>query len=322
MSITFALLTAFLVSFITNLVMVRRPELLPLDNPNERSLHSTPVPRSGGLGVVIGVIAATLPAFSADWSWLLLLIFALAAMSLIDDLNDLPALVRISGHFLAAFLFLLLYLPDDIGWLSAVLALITIVWMTNLYNFMDGSDGLAGGMALIGFGMLGFAAWIGDDHSMALMCWGISVAAAGFLIFNFHPAKIFMGDIGSIPLGFAAGALSLAGVWRELWPLSFPLLVFSPFIIDATTTLLRRMYRGEKVWQAHKTHYYQRLIQMGLGHKRTALLEYLLMLCCGISGLVLISNINLQLPLLGGWLMLYAGCMYWIDVKWKRHEAH
>jgi UDP-N-acetylmuramyl pentapeptide phosphotransferase/UDP-N-acetylglucosamine-1-phosphate transferase len=99
------------------------------------------------------------------------------------------------------------------------------------------------------------------------VCAGVAAAAAGFLCFNFHPARIFMGDVGSVPLGFTAGALGLVG-WRSgAWPLWFPLLVFAPFILDATVTLLRRALRGEKVWQAHRSHYYQRMVQMGLGHR-------------------------------------------------------
>jgi UDP-N-acetylmuramyl pentapeptide phosphotransferase/UDP-N-acetylglucosamine-1-phosphate transferase len=150
---------------------------------------------------------------------------------------------------------------------------------------MDGSDGLAGGMAVIGFGTYGLAAWLGGNLELELLAWSIAAAAAGFLIFNFPPAKIFMGDVGSIPLGFLAGALGVAGWLQGLWPLWFPLIVFAPFIVDASVTLLRRALRRERIWQAHREHYYQRLILSGWSHRKTAIWEYALMLACAALAL-------------------------------------
>src|SRR5207344_2645488 len=123
----------------------------------------------------------------------------------------------------------------------------------------------------------GLAAWLGGNVEIEVLAWSISAAAAGFLIFNFPPAKIFMGDVGSIPLGFLAGAIGVTGWQQGLWPLWFPLVVFAPFIVDATVTLARRVLRGEAVWQAHRSHYYQRIILTGWSHRRTALAEYALM---------------------------------------------
>ena len=123
------------------------------------------------------------------------------------------------------------------------------------------------------------------DMRFAILCLSVSASAAAFLIFNFHPAKIFLGDSGSIPLGFLASGLGLLGAQRGNWPLWFPLMVFSPFIVDATVTLLRRLLSGDKIWQAHREHFYQRLILSGFGHRNTALAEYVLMLICGLLGL-------------------------------------
>ena len=122
-----------------------------------------------------------------------------------------------------------------------------------------------------------------------MLCLSVSASAAAFLIFNFHPAKIFLGDSGSIPLGFLAGCLALLGAQRGNWPLWFPLMVFSPFIVDATVTLLRRLLRGDKVWQAHREHFYQRLVLSGFGHRNTALAEYALMIICGAFGLLAVQ---------------------------------
>jgi len=162
------------------------------------------------------------------------------------------------------------------------LLILAVGWITNLYNFMDGSDGLAGGMSVIGFGAYALAAGASPLATVSLC---IAAAAGAFLVFNFHPARIFLGDVGSIPLGFLAGALGLVG-WRgDAWPLWFPLLVFAPFIADATVTLARRAARGERVWQAHREHYYQRLVRSRLGHRGTAALAYVAMGLCAAAAL-------------------------------------
>ena len=130
-----------------------------------------------------------------------------------------------------------------------------------------------------------------------------------------------MGDSGSIPLGFAAAAFGLLGFWRGLWPLLFPVLVFSPFIVDASVTLMRRLARGEKVWQAHRTHYYQRLVRLGLGHRGTALWEYVLMAACAVSGVLFIQQPEWQGPLILAWASVYGILLWTIDMRWKQHEA-
>ncbi|MGH9797971.1 MAG: MraY family glycosyltransferase, partial [Candidatus Polarisedimenticolia bacterium] len=207
---------------------------------------------------------------------------ALAVPSFVDDYRGLAVRWRLLIHLAAAALFLWITLPGQPLWLQAFLV-VAIVWMTNLYNFMDGSDGLAGGMTVIGFGCYAWAAGRGGDAALALTCSSVAIAALSFLAFNFHPAKVFLGDAGSIPLGFLAAAIGLTGWGRGHWGLWFPALVFSPFIVDATVTLLRRLARGERVWKAHREHYYQRLVRMGWGHRKTALVEYALMAACAMG---------------------------------------
>jgi UDP-N-acetylmuramyl pentapeptide phosphotransferase/UDP-N-acetylglucosamine-1-phosphate transferase len=170
--------------------------------------------------------------------------------------------------------------------------------MINLYNFMDGMDGFAGGMTLIGFSTL---AWLGRaDATFTDVCLIVAAASAGFLIHNFPPAKIFMGDTGSTALGFLTAACTLWGSKANLFPLWIAILVFSPFIVDATVTLLRRLLRGEKVWQAHRSHYYQRLVLLGWGHRKTVLAEYVLMLACAGSAVL-----AMELPPAGQtWLLV------------------
>ena len=185
--------------------------------------------------------------------------------------------------------------------------------MIILYNFMDGMDGFAGGMAVIGFTTL---AWLGRaDVGFSAFCLVVAASSAGFLLHNFPPAKIFLGDSGSTTLGFLAAACSLWGSQAGLFPFWTALLIFSPFIVDATVTLLRRLWHGEPVWKAHRSHYYQRLVLLGWGHRRTVLVEYALMLACAASALLAI-----QLPpadqtvLAGVWIVIYGLLM--MAVAW------
>ena len=291
---------------------------LVLDHPNERSLHERPVPRTGGLAIIAGVAvgwAVAQPGFGATLS----LAAALAVVSLLDDVFGLPTIVRFGTHVAAAAALLVFELRFP-GWLLFVVFTLAIAWYANLYNFMDGSDGLAGGMALIGFGAYSAAAQFSGAQPLATVCAILSAGAVAFLTRNFPPARLFLGDVGSVPLGFLAGALGLIG-WNDgLWPLWFPVLVFAPFVCDATLTLLRRFARGERVWQAHREHYYQRLVRMGFGHRGTALIEYAAMLGCALAAvLARAASLPAQLATLAGAVVVLAGIAVWIDVRWAQH---
>jgi UDP-N-acetylmuramyl pentapeptide phosphotransferase/UDP-N-acetylglucosamine-1-phosphate transferase len=155
-----------------------------------------------------------------------------------------------------------------------------------------------------------------------MMNFSIGAAALGFLYHNFYPAKVFMGDAGSIPLGFLAAAFGVWGWQQGYWPFWYPILVFSPFVIDATVTLLKRVRRKENLAQAHRSHYYQRLVQMGWGHRNTAIAEYALMLLAGASALWGIGlDAQGQGNLLAWWGAVYLGLATWIDRRWRRHET-
>lgn len=325
---TFAAPFAGILSALLIAALLRMKRALPMDHPNHRSLHATPIPRTGGIGILLGATGGWLLAWPAPLTPLLVLALGLGALSLADDFRGLSVKLRFGVQIAAAAAFVSLRPELPGGVLAAGLAVLALVWMTNLYNFMDGANGLAGGMAVSGFGFYAFASvshtagirWPGDD-GLALASTCVAAAAAGFLLFNFDPARIFMGDSGSIPLGFLAAGLGLVGWQKGVWPLAFPLLVFSPFIVDASVTLLKRLLRGEKIWQAHREHYYQRLIQMGLGHRRTALLEYGLMLACGLSAMVFLqpAPASTQAAVLLAWLGIYAVLMARVDRAWARH---
>jgi UDP-N-acetylmuramyl pentapeptide phosphotransferase/UDP-N-acetylglucosamine-1-phosphate transferase len=260
-----------------------------LDHPNPRSLHEVPVPRSGGIGLFagallgIGIVAPHLP------TALCIAFAVMLLVSFLEDLRGVPALARLALHIAVSFLFAAAVLAGEHGAIVVGAAALATTWMANLYNFMDGSDGLAGGMAVFGFSFYGVAAWLAGSTEFALVNLSIAAAAGAFLVFNFHPARIFMGDAGSVPLGFLAAALGLIGWLQQDWTWWFPVLVFSPFIVDASVTLARRLLRREKVWQAHRDHYYQRLVRLGWGHGRTALAEYAVMFASGLAALAALA---------------------------------
>ncbi len=254
-----------------------------MDKPNDRSLHETPVPRTGGLGLfaaasVVWAIFAGGALYGA-----VALAGLLLAPSLLDDVFHLSAGARLTAQAAAALCFLAMGGAPLVLW---PLLLLTILWMTNLYNFMDGSDGLAGGMAVFGFAGYAVLAELSGARDIALVSGVVAGAALGFLLWNFHPAIVFLGDGGSVPLGFLAAAVGIAGWERGVWPPSLPPLLFAPFILDATLTLLRRLIAGEKITKAHRTHLYQRLIRSGLGHARVALMAYALMAALLIAAIL------------------------------------
>jgi UDP-N-acetylmuramyl pentapeptide phosphotransferase/UDP-N-acetylglucosamine-1-phosphate transferase len=298
-------------------LLSERARRFALDHPNERSLHERPVPRTGGLAIVAGVAAASALAGSVPWT---ALVFAagLAAVSFADDLLGLARAVRLAAHLIAAAGVLAAEFGLGAPALFALLAL-AIAWYTNLYNFMDGSDGLAGGMTVIGFGAYAVAAHSAGAPPIAGASAATAAAAAAFLLFNFHPARIFMGDVGSVPLGFLAGAFGLIG-WRDgAWPLWFPVLVFAPFVGDATLTLLKRLLRGERVWRAHREHYYQRLVRMGFGHRGTAYIEYAAMAGCAAAALYARNaSPGAQAATLAGAALVLLAIAVWVDLRWRR----
>lgn len=289
------------------------------DTPNERSLHAQPVPRTGGIAIAAG-IAAACALVPPGLPVILGAAAALAAVSFADDIVGLPTPARLGMHLAAAAAVLVL----ELGYSEPVLFtlfLLAIAWTTNLYNFMDGSDGLAGGMAVIGFGAYAAAAYLAGAEPFAALCASIAAASAAFLIFNFHPARLFMGDVGSVPLGFLAGALGIYGWSRGVWPIWFPLLVFAPFVCDATLTLLRRLLRRERVWQAHRDHYYQRLVRMGFGHRGTAFIEYAVMAACAAVALAVRREPSaVQAAALAGTAAALIAIAFWVDLRWARHR--
>lgn len=298
---------------------------LALDHPNGRSLHEHPTPRIGGIAMAASVAATTIFLIPASDSITpLLAATPLVLISLIDDRRGLSVLGRLLIHVVVATA-LVWSQPHwasdhlSISIARALLTIAVIVWMSNLFNFMDGANGLAGGMTAIGFGTYAFAASLtpANDQVIALICASIAASACGFLPFNFPVAKVFMGDAGSIPIGFLAAAIGAHGAIEGVWPWWFSPLVFMPFIVDATITIIRRAIQRKKIWQAHREHYYQRLILSGWSHQKTVLTYYFLMLGSAFSALIS-QNGELVWPIALFWVITYA--LLIISLEWRFHQ--
>lgn len=313
-SVISAPLFSFAVAFVTILWLIKGNSPKILDYPNSRSLHTRPTPRTGGIGLMLGILSswiifsATLPI--SVWLGVCLLI----TISFADDVFGMPVWSRLLTQTFVAVCSSIFILVDFHGWLIIFLVTMATIWVSNLYNFMDGSDGLAGGMTVIGFGCYGLASLLAGNQAFAVVNFCIAAAAMAFLLHNFHPARIFMGDTGSIPLGFLAAVLGVLGWINGLWSWCFPLIVFSPFIADSTMTLIKRGLRHKTVWQAHREHYYQRIIQSGLGHRNTALSSYVLMLAVSASAVwVLKQDILMQCLMGAAWGSIYLISMFFFD---------
>jgi UDP-N-acetylmuramyl pentapeptide phosphotransferase/UDP-N-acetylglucosamine-1-phosphate transferase len=304
-------------------VVLKRSDLPTrlVDRPNERSLHRDPTPRIGGLGLLAGALPVAIAAGSDEARLLAGLAGVVAIVSAMDDAASLPVSARLATHLVAAVLAVAIVGPAT-GVPAAALAALGIAWMANLYNFMDGADGLAGGMAAIGFAALAVAAAGAGDPGMALLAGALGAAAIAFLVFNYPPASLFMGDAGSVPLGLLAGAIGWHGVARGSWPAWFPLLVFSPFIVDATVTLLRRLVAREPVWKAHRSHYYQRLVLAGWSHRRLALAAWAVMAAAAASALAALGTSPVvQSAILAAWVLAYAAMGLVIDRRHPRGDT-
>lgn len=244
-----------------------------LDVPNARSSHAVPTPRGGGVAIVLATLAS-LPMLAAagGLSWAALWALAgaggfVALVGFLDDHGHIAARWRLLAHFAAAAWalawlggappLLVFGAQIDLGWLGALLAAVYLVWLLNLYNFMDGIDGIASVEAIaVGLGGALLYALTGQP-GLAMAPLVLAAAAGGFLLWNFPPARVFMGDAGSGFLGIVLGVLSLQAAWQAPQLLWSWVILLGVFVVDATLTLLRRLLRGEKVYEAHRSHAYQ-----------------------------------------------------------------
>jgi len=302
-----------------------------MDIPNDRSSHSVPTPRGGGVAIVLSFLAA-LPLLVGvlPWSvmWALLGAGAWIAMvGFLDDHGHIAARWRLLAHFIGAGWALgwLGGLPPlvifgydlELDWLGYALAAFYLVWLLNLYNFMDGIDGIASVEAICVCLSGALLYLLQGEGAVALVPLLLAVAVAGFLFWNFPPARIFMGDAGSGFLGIALGILSLQAAWVAPQLLWSWLILLGVFIVDATWTLFCRLLRGDKVYEAHRSHAYQQASRLFGRHLPVTL-------AVGALNLFWLLPIALWVGLGGmdgalGLLVAYLPLM-WLAVRFKAGE--
>ena len=279
MSVALAIGLAFLVSLLAcggYLKLAHRWQLL--DMPNHRSAHQQPVPRGGGIGILLGLFAAmaltalTVHGWPQPFPGLAVIAALLGLVGIVDDRRGLPVALRMVFYALACTVAVWLVLGSAPWWWLA-LAVFFSLWLVNLFNFMDGIDGIAAveaAFALLVAALLSL--WLGSAGAFPLFCLLLAAASAAFLHWNWAPARLFMGDAGSIPLGFLLATLSIQGEVSATLPwVCWPVLL-AVFIGDATYTLGWRALHGENITQAHSRHLYQRLARHWGSHSRVVLL--------------------------------------------------
>jgi len=288
-----------------------------LDHPSERSSHDAPTPRGGGLALIAVLLAAWLvialaaPGAELAVLWPLAAALGLALVSWRDDLRALPNTFRLAAHVAAVAAGMLAlartgpvfqgFLPF---WLDRLASGFLWLWFVNLFNFMDGIDGITGSETVcLGVGAALVAAIAGLNTGLPLYGIAAAAAALGFLKWNWHPARIFMGDVGSVPLGYLLAFLLLEFAGAGLWAPALLLPLY--YLADATITLGRRILQGERFWRAHRQHFYQRAVQSGLSH--ASVVEAIISANLALLGLALwASAASPWLPLVLGALVVAA----------------
>jgi Fuc2NAc and GlcNAc transferase len=261
-----------------------------IDIPNQRSSHTQPTPRGGGVVFTVTFYLGLIVLFVigvVDENWILGLLIGgplVAIVGFLDDRKSLPALMRLAVHFVAAIATFAIitrmfayhieisFLPTDNQVFLGVFCVLYIMWMVNLYNFMDGIDGMAGTQGVVA-ALLSAALsfWQGSPQLGAVYLL-LAASVGGFLFHNWSPAKIFMGDCGAYFLGFAFATLALISKVYLGHSIHAHMILLGVFICDATYTLVLRAIQGKRIYQAHRDHAFQHAVQRGLSHRRVNLM--------------------------------------------------
>ena len=299
--------------FITRLMLHR---FRIMDDPNARSSHTNPVPKSGGLAIVVtfllGVVAIYLfgdktPISQGYFIGFVLAAMTIAVVSFYDDINHKSFIVKLGTQILAAGVMVAFGVVVDevalpgvglvqLGWLAYPVTLLWIVGLTNSYNFMDGLDGMAAGVAVIVSFFFGVITLSQGSTFVYITCYAVLAGSLGFLFYNFPPARIFMGDVGSAFLGFIFATLAIIAARYDHSHTSFfvmPLLLFN-FIFDTGFTFFRRLLNREYVTQAHRTHLYQLCNQLGCSHRTVSLSYYAMCIVQGLGAIYMLQIIGDQ----------------------------
>lgn len=313
-----------------------------MDVPTDRSSHSRPVPKSGGLAIVLAFVVGSLTIYLFAryariedryfWSFFGCAIL-LAIVSFIDDVTQSSFVLKLFTQILCIPVMLYggvvltrLSLPvageTDLGWIGYPLTALWLLGLVNAYNFMDGLDGMAGGVAVIAGIFLCIVAFQESSWFVYLTSYVLIAGVMGFLIFNFPVARIFMGDVGSAFLGFAFAALAVIGAQVDIGRLSFyvvPLLLFH-FIFDTLFTFVRRWINSEPVHMAHRTHLYQLLNRTGFSHAAVSFFYWAMTVIQGFAALLLVAlpaekRVYVFLP----FIAFYGIYARWVMGRAKQH---
>jgi len=306
--LVFCLFLIFISFVITKAMQVR---IRIIDTPNIRSSHTAPTPKSGGIAIVttflLGILAIYFfgdktPITQGYFIGFILSALAIAIVSFYDDINYKSFFVKLGSQIIAACVVIAFGIILDeialpffglvkLSWLAYPITFFWIIGLTNAFNFMDGLDGLAGGVAVIASAFFGFITLSQGSTFVYITCYALLAGSLGFLILNFPPAKIFMGDVGSAFLGFVFATLAIIAARYDHSHTSFmvvPLLLFH-FVFDTLLTFFRRLFKGEYVTQAHRTHLYQLMNRQGYSHRTVTILYYAMAIVQGIGAVYLVT---------------------------------
>lgn len=312
-------LTAFFVSLIT-IPIIKKLSLRAgyIDVPNERKIHSNPVSRLGGMGIYLGFIlsfflVAKLHGLVIDKTISGILIGAtlITIIGVIDDLRGMPAIIKLMGQVITALITAVVFgiqiefvsnpLDGGLIYLGAFSVLITVLWIIgiiNALNLIDGLDGLAGGVTVIAATSLFAGALINGEINSALITIALIGATLGFLKYNYNPASIFMGDTGSMLLGYILASISVIGVLKSTTTvaLAVPILALGIPIYDTISSILRRIKNKKHIFKADGEHIHHRLLDLGFTHKQVVKMIYF--------ASILLSICSLIMTILSGWMSL------------------
>ena len=298
----------FAISLLITRIILRKVRII--DIPNQRSSHSSPKPKSGGIAIIfsffVGITAIYLfgdktPITEKYFLGFMASVLAISAVSFYDDIKNRPFIVKLSVQIAAAIVAVSFGIVLDVvampvfgyislGWWAYPLTVLWIVGLTNVYNFMDGLDGLAAGTAVLVSLFFSYISYSQGSTFIYITSFSLFAGSLGFLLYNFPPAKIFMGDIGSAFLGFTFATMAIIAARYDHSHTSFfviPLLLFH-FLFDTSLTFIRRLKKGENITEAHRTHLYQLCNRMGLSHRAVSLMQYGMCIAQGAGALIMV----------------------------------
>ena len=307
-----------------------------IDIPNdERRIHKKPIPLLGGLAIFLSVMVSLVIFSEIDTAKVVGIIVGssiIVFMGFIDDINPVPAKVKFLVQIICAFILVFsniritglssvlrmsetIVLDDFIG---VLLSVFWIVGITNTLNLIDGVDGLSSGIASISSLTIAYIAFINDRYDMAIITLIIAGACLGFLPFNFNPAQIFMGDTGSLFLGYILAAISIEGTLKSATAITFfaPVLALGIPILDTTMAIIRRVLRGQSPFKPDKEHLHHKILNMGAGQKKTVLILYFINILFGVSVVFMMHQKYMEMAIA---LLMCMGLVVYIDHKNRKN---